>query len=309
VRATQGSLEGRVTEVGAELAGANVRLSKSSGGGDFAFGGFGGMGGADAERTDSSGRYRLDDVEPGEYTLTITHPKRRMPAEFPITIEPGENQKDVELPLSILQGRVVDEDGKPLAGVEVTARKSGGGAPQIMRAAFVTIDGPDGSGGGEITIGDELGESVHTDVDGTYELRGVAPDVPLAVHATGKGLQPGTSREVTVAPNEVVKGVDVRLEAAGSVRIEVLAADGTPANFAMIEARYLDDVPEDTTSEGAEDKREFAQGGKTTIAGMRPGRWSVSVREMGPGGDGAAPEPQEVEIEFGVEPSLTFHLL
>jgi protocatechuate 3,4-dioxygenase beta subunit len=311
VRATMGSVEGRVTEVGAELVGASVRVAQAGRrGGGFDFGAA--FGGGDAERTDSSGRYRLDDLEPGEYTLSISHPKRRMPAEYAVTIESGNNRKDVELPLSILQGRITDEAGKPLAGVEVTARKAdSGGGPgrQRGRAIFnVTSTSFGGAAGGEITLDDGLGDSTHTDADGGYELRGVTPDVDLVVRATGENLQTGESRAVKVGENEVLKGIDLKLEAAGSVRVEALKADGSPAEFLMVRASFLDEVPKDSTSDGADAKDTFLQSGSTRLTGMRPGRWKVSVNQVGAGGRGEATEPQEVEVAFGVEPKLTFHL-
>jgi protocatechuate 3,4-dioxygenase beta subunit len=308
VREELGRLTGRITEVGVELAGASVRIAPaadgSSDGFDFAraFGG-------ESERTDSSGRYALENLEPGDHVLTVTHPKRRMAMEYDVRIEPGDNRFDTDLPVSVLEGRVTDASGKPLSGVEVTARTTsrGDGGRRSGRMVFRSI-AVNSESGGSITIGDELGEATRTDADGYYSLRGVTPDQDLVVRAVGEGAQPAESEPVRVAPNEVKKGVDLELEPAGAVRVEAFAADGAPAELAMVRATYLDEVPEGSTADGADPKTEILQGASVRLTGMRPGRWSVSVEPLGPsgGGDGAA--PQEVEVEVGVEPKLSFHL-
>ena len=52
----------------------------------------------------------------------------------------------------------------------------------------------DGNEEPEVTLGSPGGGStVSTDAEGRYTLRGVAPDVDLVVHATGKEVQPGKS--------------------------------------------------------------------------------------------------------------------
>ncbi len=308
IQTPRASLEGRVREAGVELTGANVRVSpEREGGRDGGFD-FGGFGGGEGERTDSNGRYALADLEPGRYVLTVSHPKRRMPMDYKVEVKAGENRFDVDLSVAILEGRVTDQQGKPLANVEVRARKASSGGGPRGRAIMMTVDN---SGGGDIvTLGDDVGDSVHTDQDGNYSLRGVATDVELAVHASGEGVQEGKSAPVTVAPDQVKRGVDLKLEAAGSVAVSAFKADGSPAGFLMVRASYLDQVPEGTTSSGAEPKFAFLQTGSTKLSGMRPGRWSVSVSHAGPGNDdGAAdPEPKEVVVAAGEAAPLTFNL-
>ena len=51
--ASAGSLEGRVTEAGSPLAGATVLV------------------GSRATRTDRDGQYRVDDLVPGDYVVTV----------------------------------------------------------------------------------------------------------------------------------------------------------------------------------------------------------------------------------------------
>ena len=308
VQTERGSLAGKLTEAGAELVGATVRVSPAAAGngpGGMRFS-LPGMGGAGDARTDSNGRYRSEGLEPGDYTVTVTHPRRRMPAELKTTVEPGENRFDIDLPVSILEGRITSTEGEPLAGVEVRAqphRPSSGGGRSM--AVFRTMDA---SGGGAeiISMGDEMGDAVTTDSDGRYSLRGVQPDVELVVRASGPGVQPLTSDPVVVAPDSVRGGVDLVLEAGGNLSVEVFQADGTKADFAVVRANYLDEVPEGESDAGAQDQFSLAQAGLAKLEGLRPGRWQVSVGT--PGDEGSDPEDQEVEVKAADVATLTFHL-
>ena len=309
VQTARGSLVGRVWEAGVALGGATMSLSPESDGDGFGSGGFEMMGGGDdGVRSDSSGDYLLNDVEPGRYLLKVSHPKRRMPMEFKVEVDAGEKQFDVDLPLSIIEGRITDDQGSPLSGVEVTAKKAssgGGGRGRMMM--FQSAGG--GGGGGVVSLGDEMGDASYTDVDGYYILRGVLSDEELIVSASGDNVQGGESDPITVAPDAVLGGVNLVLEAAGSLEVEVLTADGSSAQFVVVRANYQDEVPEDVKTSGADPKFAFVQNGSSTLSGMRPGRWTVSVSGAGPSSsDGGDPDEQEVEVEAGVAGVVTFHM-
>ncbi|MEM7306182.1 MAG: carboxypeptidase regulatory-like domain-containing protein [Planctomycetota bacterium] len=308
VETAKGALLGRVTEAGVDLVGATVdaQLKQDD---PTGFGGMRmlGFGGQDGERTDSSGRYRIENLEPGTYTVTIAHPKRRMPAEIEVEVAAGETRQDIDLPVSILEGRITDLDGNPLPGLKVSASEKSGGSRFAGRVAMFRSAGGDSSGG-VVNLGDQLGDAAYTDDDGRYSLRGVKPDVELLVKATGDGVQPGESESVTVGADEVRRGVDFQLEAGGTVEVEIMKADGSPASFCIVRANYLDEVPEEEESEGSEPKFAFAQSGATTLTGLRPGRWIVTVSAAGPGGDGEDPPEQEIEVEADQPGQLTFHM-
>jgi protocatechuate 3,4-dioxygenase beta subunit len=303
------SVAGRVRESGAELGGATVRIAAEREREEGAFS-FPGFGGEEGERTDASGRYELSDLEPGRYVLTVSHPKRRMPADFKLEVKAGENRFDVDLSVAIIEGRITDQLGKPLAGIEVKARKasSGGGGGPRARALIMRAD--NGSTSGDIiTLGDDVGDSTRTDADGHYSLRGVATDVDLVVRASGEGVQQGESEPVTVAPDQVRRGVDLKLEASGDVLVEATTAAGTPAEFVVVRATYQDDVPEGSGSSGGEPQFSFLQSGSTRLSGLRPGRWSVTASPAGPpGGDAPAPEPKEVVVAAGETATVSFSM-
>ncbi len=301
--APRAALTGRVREAGKVLAGATIRLAKERPQGaprpPMMMPGMG-SGGPEA-KSDGEGRYHIDDVKEGRYTLTVEHPTRRMPQEFALALREGENTFDADLSLSIVSGRVLDEDGKALAGVRVwPERRAGEGAP-AMRFRMVMID--DGGGGGVVDSG-QFGERTVTDAEGRYMLRGVTSDVDLVIEAEGDTVQPGESEVVRLAPNEVKEGVDLELEPAGSILVEAKLADGAPARFQLVQAEYLG-----KSEQPLEPKFGFLQQGSTELNGLKPGRWKVNVRSAqgGPQGEDAG-QDQEIEVKPMEKATATFEV-
>lgn len=298
--APRGGLEGRVREAGKVLAGATLSLEKEGGENmPFLMPGLGG--GGPSAKSDGEGRYRIADVKEGRYTLKVEHPTRRMPQSFPLEIRAGSNTFDVELPLSILEGRVTDVNGKGLAGVRVwPERRQEEGTPAVRGRMLMVVD--DGDAGGIVDSG-QFGQRALTDEDGGYTLRGVESDVELVVKAEGDAVQPGSSLPVRVAPDEVRAGIDVRLEPAGTIKVEAKLADGSPARFQLVQATFLD---QDEDAEPIEPKFAFVQSGSTTLKGLKPGRWNVNVRAANSGPGGAGGSDQEVLVKPGEEAVLPF---
>ncbi len=307
VKATLATLAGRVTEAGVDLTGATLRLNPEQKNDELGMARIGHMfGGGPEARSDGNGHYSFEDVEPGSYTLSVSHPKRRMPMEFDVVVKDGANSFDADLPVSIVEGRITDTEGNPLPDLKVTAdRYSGEGPRQRMIMSFVGSDG-----GGVVSMGDGLGEeATFTDADGRYRLRGVVPNVELVINATGDMVQPGRSDPIMVEPDEVRSNVNFTLLAGGSVKVEIFTADGSPAQFCMVRGNYVKtDDDEEDDGQGTEPKFSFAQAGSTTLTGMRPGRWSISVNPAGPGNDNGNPDDQVVEVEPGETVTATFHL-
>jgi hypothetical protein len=87
-----------------------------------------------ADETDASGRFSMDDVEPGAYAVVAeragfsfqsTGATGAPPPE--IKVEAGQQIKDVKVrltPLGVIAGRVLDADGDPVAGANVAALRS-----------------------------------------------------------------------------------------------------------------------------------------------------------------------------------------
>jgi len=292
----RGRLEGRVREAGVVLAGATLSLSPRKEE-SAELGGFDPshiFGGAEKARTDGDGYYSFDGVKPGEYTLEVSHPSRVLSTELDLEIrERGgkvELRLDVELTVAVIEGHIEDEDGKPLANVEVWAERFAPNQPQMMR--FMVID--DSDTGGSMSFGDEASDGrVRTDGDGFYSLRGVSADVPITIHADGSAFQEAESEQIVVGEDEVLSGVDLVMRAAGEVEVTVVGADGAAPGMCMIVATYLGSEPVDTVREMG------SPSGTTRLRGLRPGQWELTAQVFGGGGMGQSGDEQIVTVVAG----------
>ncbi len=100
-----------------------------------------GMAAPNATVTDAEGKFALEDVAEGTYMLTVDksgylrgnfHPKQPAVVGVPIVVKGGGTMKGYEvkmMPQGVIAGKVVDEDGEPLAGVQVMALRRGAGMP------------------------------------------------------------------------------------------------------------------------------------------------------------------------------------
>ncbi len=292
---SRGALEGIVSEAGRPLAGAKLKLEKRSGGNGFSgLSGLPGMGGGMNATSDGAGRYAFDDVKEGEYKLVIDSSNRAMPSEFEVDIVDRTVELNVELPISIVEGRITDEDGEPLAGVEVWASKgSAGGSEVAMQFVMVEIEDDGGDEGGSVmTFGGDEAERARTNEDGYYVLRGVQPNVDLVIHASAEHMEEATLGDVNVAADAVRAGVDLVMNAAGSLSVKVVKADGSAGGFCMLNASY--DAGQGKSEEEVPDVREaMGQGGKKTLTGLRPGRWTLNAR----GFQAGAAKSEDVTVE------------
>jgi hypothetical protein len=271
-----------VRENGVALAGARVAFVR----------GAGPPGSPDAAgrpsrgvQTGDDGSYRLEDLEPGEHRLRITHRLRSMPATVPVFLRAGDNAFDVELDVAVVRGLVRDSDGRPVADASVRAASGRGGAAPPSGGWEMALPGME-------TPGNRPG--TRTGADGRFELRGVQAGVPLQVHVRATGFSPASSPAFAVGPAEVRDGIDLQLAAAGAVRVRTAAE----VPFATVVATLQ--------GEGAAARQPVVQmlrGGEATLDGLRPGRWQIELRGLG--GDQPA-EPQFVEVVAGRTVEVTF---
>ncbi|HVS18403.1 MAG TPA: carboxypeptidase-like regulatory domain-containing protein [Planctomycetota bacterium] len=285
------AVHGRLTEGGEPLADARLSLSAVRDTPD-------GMpeprmfGGGPEAASDADGYWRFENVEPGEYTLRISHAERAMPSEVLLRMVDADLQRDVDLDVAVLEGRVLDGSGEPLAGVEVWAERARAGvAPRAMRVmAFA------GAGGGSLMSldgGDDAARA-RTDPEGRYELRGVQAGVELEVRGRGEGLQPGRSEPVRVAADERRTGIDLTLDVAGWIEVEGLYVDGSPAVNLLVTGRY------EGARQGVEPQTILLdESGRGRLEGLAPGAWRLSARSIGPGSSDAAPAEIVVDVAAG----------
>ncbi len=104
--------------------------------------------------TDASGRFAIQDLEPGNYFMTAQRNgftngqsggSGRDPSSTSVTLNPGQHTSDIVLklvPHGVIAGRVLDEDGEPVQGVQVSVlrRQFFRGKRQLMPSGASATD-------------------------------------------------------------------------------------------------------------------------------------------------------------------------
>ena len=171
--------------------------------------------GVAAATTDGDGDYRLDGVGAGRHVLEVTargyaggRVDLQVDGKRPITgvdlwLDPG----------ATLRGRVVDPDGKPVAGAVVSTsayRLAASPAPVVPSARDGAV----------------------TAEDGTFHL--VAPPGLVTLYATAEALGPGRLGGVQATAGATVKGLVIHLTRPAGLTLEVTGPDGRPVPGARI---------------------------------------------------------------------------
>lgn len=292
------SLRGLVRSGGQPLVGARITFAEGAedeAGGDVArlMAEFGGRRGRSA-RSGEDGGFELRELPIGQHRLRLTADGRAMPTTVPVTIGYGVNVVEVALDDTTLRGTVFAPDGTPLGGasIQVSVVRTAAPASDPLGAAVEQAV----PGGLAQLAGGRNGRSVRSADDGTFELRGVQPGVPLRVQATARGFAAAASEPVTLATGEQRGGLELRLQASGKVKVTV--ADG--GAFHAITARLLDAAgqPRDDLPPAMQMLRR----GEATLDGLRPGTWQVQWI-AGPEG---VKETRVVEVVAGATAELAF---
>jgi hypothetical protein len=284
-QASDARIEGHVfsTDTGLPLDNATVRLA----GGPT----------PKVSAADENGRFELSGVAPGRYLLTaviagyaIGTFGQRSPADAPRSIElkagVTRTQADIRLtPLGTLSGRIQDEQGQPMSGVQVQAvrRRHAGG--DLL--------------GGRVA---RPGTSATTDRNGEYRIRDLTPgsyDVIAVPNAKGLGRAlPGspdaTARQPvpTFYPGVVVPGeaqtvrielgadtlvsFDVRTSRFSNVSGTVFDSRGRPAPDVLVRLDHTSvQLP---IAVAAQIFSEVTEDGRFVLHGVPPGDYHVDAR-------------------------------
>jgi hypothetical protein len=88
--------------------------------------------------------------------------------------------------------------------------------------------------------------------------------------------------------------VDFACDPAGSIEVEAVLADGAPARFCTVQAEYQGE------ERGVRPEFAFIEAGSTTLRGLRPGPWRLTVEKQGPGEeDDSGNAERTVEVVAG----------
>ena len=285
-----GTVTGQVTEAGNPLSGISVSLKDPNT--PFPMGG-------PSSRTDDSGKFTMRNVEPGEYTLTVSPGGAPRPIERDIKVRARETTNEqVTLPTGVVAGRVTDAGtGRPLAGIVINvdpARAEGETAPprerRAMQVVMVTADSSGGSG--DVTtmkFGNEP-DSVVTDSNGYYEVRYVSPG-DYVVSISGAGIEKMKRDRVRVFEGQRAEGIDFKAVSGATLIIRPDGGSSDPLHF--FRAKLTNQATGET------DERMEAGNPSLRIEGLAAGSYLVEITANDKSGE------LLVEIGSGEEKEVT----
>ncbi|MFO1076385.1 MAG: carboxypeptidase-like regulatory domain-containing protein [Planctomycetota bacterium] len=171
--------------------------------------------GKSASTTDAEGRFRIARLRAGKYTLRTASAKF-LPTTQVVEVEKGQQLADVVLVVAVgkaIAGQVVDDLGRPVAGIKVGAKRNET-RPGIEVERFSND------------------EAAVTDANGFFTLSGIDGE-SASVRARGTGYATAIAANVPVGSSNLVLRVD-RLAAVEGV---LVSADGRPIAGSKVRAR------------------------------------------------------------------------
>ncbi|MEM9382685.1 MAG: carboxypeptidase-like regulatory domain-containing protein [Planctomycetota bacterium] len=243
------------------------------------YSGFGGR--QEGDTTGADGKFDIGGVEPGRYALLARHADLAMVTRTTVDVGLEGSTVEVEMLRTAVEGRVVDDEGEPVAGAEVSVHPHATGNREQARLtrSFLGVSS----------------SMATTDEDGRFLVVGIKADAELEVAVRAEGFTDGVSEKFVVAPRQTREVPRIELERAGAVLV-ALAGDEIDEGLFFATA-----TPEGAA--GSQDKIELMRGGRARISGLRAGSWVVKAQRVERRGGG---EPRDTESKtVTVEPGET----
>ena len=215
-----GTVQGQVLLEPGDQPIRKVRVKLSSGGGEG--------GEKFSATTDAEGRFKIDEVKPGAYRVTIFHEgyfrDYQREGRSTIVVQAGESNREVVFYLqrcAVITGTIVDADGDPLRGVSVTATMA---LPRPRRGTDLVL--------GVVSTND-LGEFRIPDLVPTrYLISAAAPYEDEVESTEGRDRK----KEKNVYATTYYPGT---LDREQAVPVEVHTGDEVPVRFGLLMTRVF----------------------------------------------------------------------
>lgn len=238
-----------------------------------------------SDKTDEDGRYEIEDVQPGQYSLGVMKVVAMMPRplfETQIDLTDGDVERNIELPEGGISGQVVDaETRKPIEGAKLTLEQKQ--AKNIQIAAMSKL-------------GMFMGGSESTDSEGNYSFS-IVEDGAYFVVASKEGYAP-QALTAEVQNSRGPSDLDFSLSAGATLYGQVTGSDPSrPVKQAFLSAK-------DSSGRLVYSKRlTLSETGDYETTGLAAGDYTMSVDAKG-----YASASQKVTIRSGADNRADFLL-
>lgn len=202
--------------------------------------------------TGADGYFRIEDRRAGEtINLDASRPGYARSAAPGVRVPPEEPVRIVMQPASVVEGRTVDDDGKPVAGAKIVL------IPTERRGGFQMRDGT-------------------SDDTGAFRIEDVPPGA-LEARAMAPGFQAAYVSNLEARAGQDLKGVEIVLATGAVVEGRVLSPSGKPvagANVELMEeeARGSFRMPVSAATDGD---------GRYRLDGLAPGTRTIQATHEG----------------------------
>ena len=260
--------------------------------------------------SDAEGHFKIDDVQPGRYRIFVERTGfievdkagRRLPGTA-LSIQQGQSTTDLRLRMlsaAVVTGRVVDEDGDPMAGVDVSILRYGysSGRRKLEQERSERTNDV-----GEFRVGGLLPGRYFISASPAPDFSSVVPAKEVAQNPS----KPDMGYVTTYYPGVIDRGQ--------AVPMELHPGDEVPVNFTLVQTRTFrvrgsvanlgSSRSQNPVSRGVVmlhpkefnevfSAAEVDKDGNFEIRGVAPGSYTISV--MRNNGDTAQLSYQELEV-------------
>ncbi len=277
----RGDLSGRVLDAGRPLAGATVLFQPVGGGGQGRWDNVREV----TVRSDAQGRYLVQRLGAGLWTITVRHPARLLPHSERLDFEGRDHEHDLRLSGSAVTGSVRDTSGRAIEGARVVLGELKPDPRNKDQRNWNALGG---------------NARIVTDALGNYALRGVPHGVELQVAVDHPEYQGARSEAFQLVPDELKAGVDFTLRRGAILLVEVEANDGRVVRAQVTAQRVADEKGKNVRS-GPRSQRLDGRA-RARFTGLAGGRYRVALDRAFPGED--KPASVTIELEAGREETV-----